>query len=91
MYRFRHDRSFERQRVLAVLPLSNEKGLTCKEISEKTGIDPKVVSICLKTLRKQGEAQLHSRSGRWRRTKPTINKTLSLIKHSLKSERRLLH
>lgn len=89
MYRFRHDHSFERQRVLEVLPSWNEKGLTRKEIIDKTGIKPEIVSICLRTLRRHTEAQLHSRSGRWRRTKPTLNKVLSSMK--LKSKRRFLH
>lgn len=82
---FREDYSFERQTVLGVLPISpdkSHKGLTRKEIVDKTRISSNVVSICLQTLKAQGEVKCNRL--RWRRTEVTVKKIISSINPKVK-------
>jgi len=70
MYGIKHDRSFEREKVYWALPSvydKTQKGLTVKDIKAKTGIEPKIISECLQTLKHQGLARRYS-GNRWRRT-----------------------
>jgi len=71
MYGFKTDRSYDRERVLWVLPThynKSQKALSVKEINAKTGINPKVISTCLQTLKNQGKARRY-RGDTWRRTR----------------------